>query len=85
MTLQGWFRSFTYRNLASLCKNSALPLALPYDNAGELLAHCAAAQGHIYDVMLANEAAWRPEHDKRAIVEYLDVDAGMGAARLCPH
>ena len=66
MTLQGWFRSFTYRNLASLCKNSALPLALPYDNAGELLAHCVAAQDRINDVMLANDAAWRPELDTRA-------------------
>jgi len=42
------------------------PLAYPFKTARELLAHCAAHQLSISQVMLANEAAWRPESETRA-------------------
>ncbi len=42
------------------------PLAYPFKTARELLAHCAAQQLSISQVMLANEAAWRPESETRA-------------------
>ena len=42
------------------------PLAYPFKTARELLAHCTAQQLSISQVMLANEAAWRPESETRA-------------------
>ncbi|MFJ4373013.1 L-serine ammonia-lyase [Pseudomonas japonica] len=42
------------------------PLSYPFKTARELLAHCAAQHLSISQVMLANEAAWRPESETRA-------------------
>jgi L-serine dehydratase len=42
------------------------PLALPFTTARQLLAQCTAHQLSISQVMLANEAAWRPEAETRA-------------------
>ncbi|MCO7566284.1 L-serine ammonia-lyase [Pseudomonas sp. S 311-6] len=41
-------------------------LAYPFKTAKELLAHCTAQQLSFSQVMLANEAAWRPEAETRA-------------------
>ncbi|WP_110968121.1 MULTISPECIES: L-serine ammonia-lyase [Pseudomonas] len=41
------------------------PLPYPFKTARELLAHCTAHQLSISQVMLANEAAWRPESETR--------------------
>lgn len=43
---------------------TALPY--PFKTAKELLGHCVAQHLSISQVMLANEAAWRPESDTRA-------------------
>ncbi|MEU6228936.1 L-serine ammonia-lyase [Streptomyces sp. NPDC047042] len=40
----------------------------PFDSGAELLAHCAREGLSISDVMLANEQAWRPEADVRAVL-----------------
>ncbi|MFT0517499.1 L-serine ammonia-lyase [Pseudomonas faucium] len=42
------------------------PLTYPFKTAKELLGHCTAQQLSVSQVMLANEAAWRPEADTRA-------------------
>ncbi len=42
------------------------PLAYPFKSAKDLLAHCAEHQLSISQLMLANEAAWRPEAETRA-------------------
>ncbi len=42
------------------------PLTFPFKTARELLGHCAAQGLSISQVMLANEAAWRPEAETRA-------------------
>ncbi|SDI18153.1 L-serine dehydratase [Pseudomonas benzenivorans] len=42
------------------------PLAYPFKSAKDLLAHCAEHQLSISQLMLANEAAWRPETETRA-------------------
>ncbi|WP_421682222.1 L-serine ammonia-lyase [Stutzerimonas urumqiensis] len=42
------------------------PLPYPFTTARELLAHCAAQDLSISQVMLANETAWRPEAETRA-------------------
>ncbi|MFF7706002.1 L-serine ammonia-lyase [Pseudomonas sp. NPDC007930] len=41
------------------------PLALPFTTAKQLLAHCAEQGLSMAGVMLANEAAWRPEAETR--------------------
>ena len=41
------------------------PLRFPFKKAVELLAHCDASASSISAVMLANEAAWRPETETR--------------------
>ena len=41
-------------------------LAFPFTTARQLLAHCVEQQLSISQVMLANEAAWRPEAETRA-------------------
>ncbi|MET1077858.1 MAG: L-serine ammonia-lyase [Pseudomonas sp.] len=42
------------------------PLAFPFTTGKQLLAHCAEQQLSISQVMLANEAAWRPEAETRS-------------------
>lgn len=42
------------------------PLTYPFTTGKELLAHCSAQQLSFSQVMLANEAAWRPESETRA-------------------
>ena len=42
------------------------PLAYPFTTGKQLLAHCAEHQLSISQLMLANEAAWRPEAETRA-------------------
>ena len=42
------------------------PLAWPFKTAKELLTHCTTQHLSISQVMLANEAAWRPESETRA-------------------
>ncbi|WP_236236722.1 L-serine ammonia-lyase [Pseudomonas faucium] len=42
------------------------PLTYPFKTAKELLGHCTAQQLSVSQVMLANEAAWRPEAETRA-------------------
>ncbi|NQD94932.1 L-serine ammonia-lyase, partial [Pseudomonas sp. CrR25] len=42
------------------------PLAYPFTTAKQLLAHCAEHSLSISQLMLANEAAWRPEAETRA-------------------
>ncbi|WP_176514630.1 L-serine ammonia-lyase [Pseudomonas faucium] len=42
------------------------PLIYPFKTAKELLGHCTAQQLSVSQVMLANEAAWRPEAETRA-------------------
>lgn len=42
------------------------PLPYPFKTARELLSHCTAQRLSISQVMLANEAAWRPEAETRA-------------------
>ncbi|TRX73153.1 L-serine ammonia-lyase [Pseudomonas mangiferae] len=42
------------------------PLPYPFKTARELLGHCTAQRLSISQVMLANEAAWRPEAETRA-------------------
>nr|WP_314616363.1 L-serine ammonia-lyase [uncultured Pseudomonas sp.] len=42
------------------------PLTYPFKTAKELLGHCTAQQLSVSQVMLANEAAWRPEVETRA-------------------
>lgn len=44
----------------------ATALAYPFHSAAELLDHCAAQDMSISQLMLANEAAWRPEAETRA-------------------
>lgn len=44
----------------------ATVLAYPFHSAAELLDHCAAQDMSISQLMLANEAAWRPEAETRA-------------------
>ncbi|QXI42668.1 L-serine ammonia-lyase [Pseudomonas wayambapalatensis] len=44
--------------------NTALPY--PFTTAKQLLGHCVAQHLSFSQVMLANEAAWRPEHETRA-------------------
>ncbi|MFP5337620.1 MAG: L-serine ammonia-lyase [Gammaproteobacteria bacterium] len=43
----------------------ATVLAYPFHSAAELLDHCAAQDMSISQLMLANEAAWRPEEETR--------------------
>ncbi len=43
----------------------ATALAYPFHSAAELLDHCAAQDMSISQLMLANEAAWRPEEETR--------------------
>ena len=43
----------------------ATALAYPFHSAAELLDHCAAQNMSISQLMLANEAAWRPEEETR--------------------
>ncbi|CAM3987333.1 L-serine dehydratase [Pseudomonas reidholzensis] len=42
------------------------PLTYPFTTGKQLLAHCSAQQLSFSQVMLANEAAWRPESETRA-------------------
>jgi len=42
------------------------PLPYPFHSAADLLAHCSAHGLSISQLMLANEAAWRPESETRA-------------------
>ncbi|MDS6051917.1 hypothetical protein RLF66_00770, partial [Streptococcus pneumoniae] len=44
----------------------ATALAYPFRSAAELLDHCAAHGLSISQLMLANEAAWRPEAETRS-------------------
>ncbi len=44
----------------------ATALAYPFHSAAELLDHCAAQDMSISQLMLANEAAWRPEAETRS-------------------
>jgi len=58
--------------------NSSPAVRYPFESAGELLAHCGANQLSIAELVLANEAAYRPEAETRA-----RLDAIWNAMRAC--
>ncbi len=67
-----------------------LPLRFPFTTAAELLKHCDASDLNISAVILANEAAWRPEADTRQgllrIWEVMQecVERGCGSEGILP-
>jgi L-serine dehydratase len=66
------------------------PVPYPFSSAEELLAHCAAQQLSIAEIMLANELVWRPEPEVRARLLKLwtvmqdCVTAGCGSGGILP-
>jgi L-serine dehydratase len=51
---------------ADRLKEDRTPLRYPFTTAAELLGHCSRESLSVSQVMLANEAAWRPESETRA-------------------